>query len=80
MDQETVDNEHRPHVFECRRTILAMTRAEHSVLFGEVDDVRKLMAAAYKPELATIVGSCMQGMLKGLEAGLEGQPNATPAS
>ena len=67
-------------LFECRHTGLAATRAEHSALFGEVDDVRKLMAAAYKPELATILGSCMQSMLKGSEAGLEGQPNVTPAS
>ena len=35
--------------------MLAATRAEHSVLFDEADDVRKLMAAAYKPELATIL-------------------------
>jgi hypothetical protein len=33
------------------------------------------MAAAYNPELATILGSCMQDMLKGLKAGLEDQPN-----
>jgi hypothetical protein len=36
--------------------------------------VRELMAAAYKPELATILGSCMHSILQGLEAGLEGQP------
>jgi hypothetical protein len=74
-----VDNEHHM-LFECRHTILAATRAEHSVLFDEADDVRKLMAAAYKPELTTILGSCLQDMLKSLEAGLEGQPNVTPAS
>ncbi len=28
----------------------------------------------YKPELATTLGRCMQGILLGLEAGLEGQP------
>ncbi len=60
--------------------MLAATRAEHSVLFDEADDVRKLMAAAYKPELTTILGSCLQDMLQSLEAGLEGQPNVTPAS
>jgi hypothetical protein len=50
-------------------------------LFDEADDVRKLMAAAYhKPELATILGSCMQDMLIGLEAGFGDQPNVTPAS
>ena len=59
---------------------IAPTRAEDNVLFDEADSVRQLMAAAYKPELATILGSCMQDMLKGLEAGLEGQPNATPAA
>ncbi len=49
-------------------------------LFDGVSDVREWMAAAYKPELAATLGSCMQGMLHGLNAGLEGQPNATPAS
>ncbi len=67
-------------LFECRHTALAVNRSAHSVLFGEANNVRKLMVAAYKPELATILGSCMQGMLKGLRAGLEGQPNVTPAS
>jgi hypothetical protein len=43
-------------------------------LFEGIGDVRKLMAAAYKPELATNLGRCMQGILLGLEAGLEGQP------
>jgi hypothetical protein len=38
------------------------------------------MAAAYKPELATILGSCMQSILLGLEAGLEGQPIINTAS
>jgi hypothetical protein len=66
-------------LFERSHTMLAATRAEHNVLFDEADDVKKMMAAAYKPELATILGSCMQGMPKGLEAGLEGQPNVTPA-
>ncbi len=60
--------------------MLAAARAKHSVLFDEADDVRKLMATAYKPEVATILGSCMQDMLKSLEAGLDGQPNVTPAS
>ena len=46
-----------------------------------VKDVREWMAAAYKPELAaTLIGSCMQDSLHCLKAGLEGQPNVTPAS
>jgi hypothetical protein len=52
-------------------------------LFDGVSDVREWMAAAYKPELpelAATLGSCMQGMLHGLKAGLEGQPNVTLAS
>jgi hypothetical protein len=68
-----VDNEHHM-LLECKHTTLAAIRAEHSVLFDEADGVRKLMAAAYKPELATTLGSCIQDMLKCLEAGLEGQP------
>jgi hypothetical protein len=60
--------------------MLTATRAEYSELFDEADNVRKLMAAAYKPELATSLGRCMHNMQKGLEAGLEGQPNSTPAS
>ncbi len=43
-------------------------------------DVREWMAAAYKPELAATLGSCMQDMMHCLKAGLEGQPNVTPAS
>ncbi len=74
-----MDNEHHM-LLECRHTTLATTRAEHSELFDEADDVRKLMAAAYKPELATILGICMQDMCKGLEAGPQSQPNVTPAS
>ena len=49
-------------------------------LFDGVSDVREWKAAAYKPELAATLGSCMQGMLHGLKAGLEGQPNVTKAS
>ncbi len=49
-------------------------------LFNGVSDVREWMAAAYKPELAATLASCMQGMLHGLKAGLVGQPNVTPAS
>jgi hypothetical protein len=33
-----------------------------------------------KPELAATLRSCMQSMLHSLKAGLEGQPNVTPAS
>ncbi len=48
-----------------------------------------IVAAAYKPEVAATLGSCMQdmlhgffffesrNMLHGLKAGLEGQPNVT---
>jgi hypothetical protein len=43
-------------------------------------DVREWMAAAYKPELAATLASCMQDMMHGLKAGPEGQPNVTPAS
>jgi hypothetical protein len=34
------------------------------------------MAAAYKPELAATLGSCMQDMMHDLKAGLEGQPTS----
>jgi hypothetical protein len=37
----------------------------------------RLSYDAYKPELAAKLGSCMQDMLHGLKAGLEGQPNVT---
>jgi hypothetical protein len=67
-------------LFDCRHTLLAMSRSEQSALFDAVSDARELMAAAYKPELATILGSCMQAMLKGLGAGRNGQTNVTPAS
>jgi hypothetical protein len=40
-------------------------------LFDGVRDVREWTAAAYKPELAATLGSCMQGMLHGLKAGLK---------
>jgi hypothetical protein len=49
-------NEHHM-LFECRHAMLTATRAEYSELFDEADNVRKLMAAAYKPELATSLGS-----------------------
>jgi len=53
-----------------------------------VRGVKEWMAAAYKPELAcyswllhaATLGSCMQDMMHGLKTGLDGQPNATPAS
>jgi hypothetical protein len=42
------------------------------------------VATAYKPEQAAItleiLESCMQDMMHCLKAGLEGQPNVTPAS
>jgi hypothetical protein len=54
-------------------------------LFDGVSGVRECMVAAYKPELAATLGSCMQDMMHGLKTGLdsrpsEGQPNVTPAS
>jgi hypothetical protein len=67
-------------LFECMQSALAANRSEHSALFDGVNDVKELMAAAYKPELATILGSCMHGMLQCLKAGPEGQQNVTPAS
>jgi hypothetical protein len=53
---------------------LVVIRSGHGAVFEGISDVRKLLAAAYKPELATSLGSCMQSILQGLEAGLEGQP------
>jgi hypothetical protein len=32
------------------------------------------MTAAYNPDPATCLGSCMQGIVQSLEAGLDGQP------
>jgi hypothetical protein len=40
-------------------------------LFDRVSGVREWMAAAYKPELAATLGSCMQDMMHGLKTGLE---------
>jgi hypothetical protein len=58
-----------------RRTRLIIEiRSGHRALFEGITDVRELMAAAYTPELATILGRCMHDILLGLEAGLEGQP------
>ena len=70
-----VDNEHHL-LFECSHDI----RSKHRALFDGVSDVREWMAAAYQPELAATLGSCMQDMMHGLKAGLEGQPNITLAS
>ena len=74
-----VDNEHHL-LFECSHAAIVASRSKHMALFDGVRGVREWMAAAYKPELAATLGSCMQGMLHGLTAGLEGQPNSTPAS
>jgi hypothetical protein len=71
------DNEHHLLLasIECRHSALAVEiRSGHRALFEGISDMRKLMAAASKPKLATIIGSCMQSILLGLEAGLEGQP------
>ncbi len=53
---------------------------KHMTLFDGVSGVREWMVAAYKPELAATLGSCMQDMMHGLKTGLDGQPNVTPAS
>ena len=74
-----VDNEHHL-LFECSHVALVASRSKHMTLFDGVSGVRDWMAAAYKPEVAATLGSCMQGMLHGLKAGLEGQPNVTKAS
>jgi hypothetical protein len=74
-----VDNEHHL-LFECSNVALVAGRSKRRALFDGVRDVREWMAAAYQPELAATLGSCMQGMTHCLKAGLEGQPNVTPAS
>ncbi len=69
-------------MFECSHVALVTlvaNRSKHMTVFNGVSDVREWMAAAYKPELAATLGSCMQDMLHDLKAGLEGQPNVTPA-
>ncbi len=73
-----VDNEHHL-LFECSHVALVASRSKHRALFDGVRDVREWMAAAYKPELAATLGSCMQDRHDAL-FGLEGQPNVTPAS
>jgi hypothetical protein len=80
-----IRSEHRAVIRSEHRAVIrsehrAVIRSEHRASFDGISDVRKLMAAACKPELAAILGSCMQGILQGLEAGLQGQPNITPAS
>jgi hypothetical protein len=74
-----VDNEHHL-LFECSHVALVASRSNHRALFEGMGDVREWMAAAYKPELAATLGSCMKDMMHCLKAGLEGQPNVTPAS
>jgi hypothetical protein len=66
-----VDNEHLvPLLLECKYSALVEIRSGQRALFEGISDVGKLMAAAYKPELATILGSCMQGILRSI-LGLE---------
>jgi hypothetical protein len=74
-----VDDEHHL-LFDCSHAVLVANRTKHRALFDGVSGVREWMAAAYKPEVAATLGSCMQGMVHGLKAGLEGQPNVTLAS
>ncbi len=60
---------------------LVASISKHRALFDGVRDVREWMAAAYKPELAATLGSCIQDiMMHCLKAGPESQPNVTPAS
>ncbi len=74
----SLDNDHL--LFECSHVALVASRSKHRSLFDRVRAVREWMAAAYRPELAATLGSCMQDMMHWLKAGLEGQPNVTPAS
>ncbi len=74
-----VDSEHHL-LFECSHAVLVASRSKHMAMFDGVSGVREWMAAAYKPELAATLGSCMQDVMSGLKTGLEGQPNVTPAS
>ncbi len=67
-------------LFECSHVALVASRSKHMTLFDGVRDVREWMAVAYKPELAATLGSCMQDIMHCLKAGLEGQPNVTPAT
>ena len=73
------DNEHHL-LFECSHVALVASRSKHMALFAGVRDVREWMAVAYKQELAATLGSCMQDIMHCLKAGLEGQPNVTPAT
>ncbi len=74
-----VDIEHHL-LFECSHEALVANRCKHRVLFDGVSDVKVWMAAAYQPELAATLGGCIQDILHGLKAGLEGQPNVALAS
>jgi hypothetical protein len=74
-----VDNEHHL-LFECSHVALVASWSKHMALFDAVSGVRDWMAAAYKPELATTLGSCMPHMMHNMLVGLEGQPNVTLAS
>jgi hypothetical protein len=57
-----IDNEQHM-LFECRHVALVANTSKHMALFDVVSGVREWMAAAYKPELAAPLRSCMQGML-----------------
>jgi hypothetical protein len=61
-------------LLECKHSALVEIRSGYRALFEGISDVRELMAAAYKPELATTLGRCMHSILLGLKVGLEGQP------
>ncbi len=51
VDQVGVGNEHHM-LLECSHGALAVIRSEHRTLFDGINDVRTLMTAAYKPDLA----------------------------
>jgi hypothetical protein len=65
-----------------RKNRAAVPLSEHCpiYMFDGVRDVREWVSVAYNPELAATLGSCMQDMMHCLKAGLEGQPNVTPAT
>ncbi len=59
-------------LFECSHVALVANRSKHMALFdGARADVREWMAAAYKPELAAILGSCDMHARHACTAGLK---------
>ncbi len=62
VDQVLLDNEHHL-LLECKHSALVEIISGHRALFEGITDVMELMAAVYKPELATILGRCMHDIL-----------------